>query len=527
MLTEDTPKQTSLAPLLPAALAVFCIAIVFHAPNKLDHDVSYFLAAAHLVNNGDRLYVDLIDVNTPAAVFISQLSDWIARLLHTPLDLTHKAVILAACAASLSLSFAVLSPVLRRPGWGRWCIVVGLSAAVLFATPAIGGREHLAMIGMMPWVLSIAMTGQTRISPALGITIGVAAGCAMLLKPYFVLYGLTIGLVDLVQVHGRLGKLSLGTWAAGIVSASLYLGLFLLVPTYLSEMVPFTVETFGRFSSDRLGAIASLFSSGKLLATLVLIFVLLRPAPGVRLFSLPVIVGAVFVSTAIVIYIAQGFSFDYQLLPVKISLAVCVVFMLAQRLSGNVSSFASLPGPKTAGALGLATLALVMSWPPDVLAPFPKRQAMLEEPLLAALTPPNKGDPILVVSTSVDPTSEFLTYLDVQWSAPMIPFVPVPALIMQNGRSGIDNPPPANVREYWTDWFRGKVAKRFAEKPPVRVAVEISDRPVFFKNSGFDVLAWLREEKAFDSAWQKARLEKAGEPIEWRGRLYQMYLPAS
>lgn len=523
--TDGAQERASLAPLLLAVLAVFGLAILYHAPNKLDHDVSYFLAAAHLVNNGDRLYVDLIDVNTPASVFISQLSDWIAYALHAPLDQTHKAVLLAVAGAAIALSFAALRPLLHQPGLGRWCIAIGLPAAMLFATPAIGGREHLAVIGLMPWVLSVAMAGRTTTNPALGITLGLAAGCAMLLKPHFVLFGVTIALVELVHVRGRIDRLSLATWTAGVVSIALYLGLLLFVPTYLSEMVPFTVETLGRYSSDRLQAVMSLVGSGKLIATLVLIYALVRPASGARLFSLPVVVGVVFILTAIVIYIVQGFSFAYQLLPVKIALALCAVFILAQRLSGDTAGFSSLPGLKTARVLAIVTFGLIMSWPPDVLTPYPKRQDMLEEPLLAALTPPKKGDPILVISTAVDPTSEFLTYLDVDWSAPMIGFVPIPALIVQNGRSGIDNPPPADVREHWTTWFRDKIAQRFAAKPPVRVAVEISARPVFFQNAGFDLLAWFREDQAFDSAWRKARLEKSGAPIAWEGHIYQMYAP--
>ncbi|RYG99358.1 MAG: hypothetical protein EON58_04255 [Alphaproteobacteria bacterium] len=234
-----------------------------------------------------------------------------------------------------------------------------------------------------------------------------------------------------------------------------------------------------------------------------------------------------FILTAITIYIVQGFSFAYQLLPVKIALAVCVVLILAQRLSGSSLGFSSLPGPRTARVLAAVTFGIIMSWPPEVFSSYPKRQDMLEEPLLAALTPPKKRDPILVISTTVDPASEFLTYLDVEWSAPMIGFVPLPALIVQNGRSGIDNPPPPEVRDYWTAWFRDKIAQRFSAKPPVRVAVEISAQPVFFQNAGFDMLVWLRENQTFDAAWKNAGLKKAGGPIEWQGRLYQMYASSS
>ncbi|RYG96082.1 MAG: hypothetical protein EON58_12825, partial [Alphaproteobacteria bacterium] len=236
MPIDGARDRTNLGGLLLAALAVFGLAIVYHAPNKLDHDVSYFLAAAHLVNNGDRLYVDLIDVNTPASVFISQLSDWIASALSAPLDQTHKAVVLVAIGAAIALSFVVLLPILRQPGLGRWCIAIGLPAAVLFATPAIGGREHLAAVGLMPWVLSVAMAGRMTTGRVLSIAIGATAGFAMLLKPHFALFGLTIALVELVRVRGRIDRLSLSTWTAGIVSVALYVGLLLFVPQYLSEM---------------------------------------------------------------------------------------------------------------------------------------------------------------------------------------------------------------------------------------------------------------------------------------------------
>ena len=130
--------------------------------------------------------------------------------MHAPLDQTHKFVLLAVALASIALCFVVLSSVLRQPGPGRWCIAIGLPTAVLFATPAIGSREHLAVMGLTPWVLSTALADRTKSHPALGVALGLAAGCAMLLKPYFAVFGLTVGLVDLARVRDRLDRLTLG-----------------------------------------------------------------------------------------------------------------------------------------------------------------------------------------------------------------------------------------------------------------------------------------------------------------------------
>ena len=103
----------------------------------------------------------------------------------------------------------------------------------------------------------------------------------------------------------------------------------------------------------------ALATAGGLIAGLVLIYVLARPARNIRFFTLPVVVAIVVTLTGIRIYLIQGFGFAYQLLPAKISLTLCVIFVFARRLSEGPAAFSSLPGHRTCV---LAAVTFGLTW---------------------------------------------------------------------------------------------------------------------------------------------------------------------
>lgn len=173
----------------------------------------------------------------------------------------------------------------------------------------------------------------------------------------------------------------------------------------------------------------------------------------------------------------------------------------------------------------LAGLWLVFTATDPYPNPYPSRADLLKQPLLAALRPPHAGDTISVISTSVDPINEYLTVMDATWSGPNLVSLPIAALIEQDGRYGIDHPLAPDARERMATWYRKKWAASLRANPPVRMAVETSEKQMFFDNGNFDILAWMREDPDFDAAWTAARLVKTGEPIAWDKRTYQIYAP--
>jgi hypothetical protein len=519
-----SPPATRVWPVALAGLAIWALAILVNAPLKLDHDESYFLASGRILNQGARLYTDWVDFNTTAPSGLGRYSAWLASVLHTPLDLTHKSTIFLLALVGLGVAFAVMLPALRKPGPARWVFAIGIPVVLLFATPEIGRREHLMSIGIMGWVGSIilAASGVRRPWP-IALAAGVVAGLVLYEKPHFALFGLALGVIDLVRARFRLDRLLISTWVAAAVSIALYLWLVLANPDFLGLMLPATVDLYGPLAAGWQWAAKLLVRDSALrgAALLLATFALWREAETRPPWTAFAVAGA-FVITAAALYVQQGLGFEYHRLPLDIAFNMICLGLLAWGLSdGRISAKRPfhLSGVAAAGVLLLGALSSQLSY----FSRFPHRDSVIQSPLLEAVRPPQAGDPILIITTDIRLAADVLTFLDVRWSGAFISHFPIPALIRQDGRDGLRHPLAEEKRERWTRWFRGKVAERFCAALPVRVAVETTERPVFFQNSGFDMLAWLREDPDFDACWVAARLSPVGEPFEAERHSYQAY----
>jgi hypothetical protein len=511
-------------PVAAAAFAVWVLAVLVNLPLKLDHDESYFLASGRILNQGSRLYADWMDFNTTAPSSVGRYSAWLASVLGTPLDITHKWTILLLALAGVGIAFAVLLPVLRKPGAARWVFGAGLPFVLLFATPEFGRREQMLCLGVAGWAASIALAayGVKRSSPV-ALLAGLAAGLALYEKPHFALFGLALGLVDLIRVKGRIDRLLISTWVAAAVSASLYLWLILANPDFLPVILPATVDLYGPLGIGwQDTAVLLLKGAGLPVATVVLAAIALSRQAESRPPWIVFALAAAFVAAAAIIYVQQGLGFEYHRLPLDVALSVICLGLLAWGLDdGRIS--VSRPfhlGGVAAAALLLAT---AMGSRIEYFTRYPHRETITQSALLEAMRPPQKGDPILVIATDLYPIADAVTHLDVRWSSDFMSFFPIATLIRQDGRDGLRKPLPEAKRQYWTRWFRDRVAQKFCAQPPIRVLVETSEHPTFFQNDGFDMLAWLREDLAFDKCWTAARLIPVGEPVVFQRYRYQPY----
>lgn len=511
-------------PVALAGLAVWLLAILANAPLKLDHDESYFLAAGRILNQGSQLYTDWVDFNTTAPSGLGRYSAWLASVLHTPLDYTHKSTIFILALLGLGVTFAVMLPVLRKPGPARWVLGVGIPAVLLFATPELGRREQMLCIGAMGWAASIVLAASgIRRSWPVAVAAGLVAGLALYEKPHFALFGLALGLIDLLRVRGRLDRLLISTWVTAAVSISLYLWLILANPDFLAVILPATVDLYGPLGVGWQATSQKLLTESGLRAAALFLaaFALSRQTESRPPWPALAVAGA-FVVTAAALYIQQGLGFEYHRLPLDIGFNLICLGLLVWGLNGGPISRSRL---FHLGGIAAAALMLVSAMGSQLtyMMRYPHRETITLGALLEAMRPPHLGDPILVITTDNHPVSEALILLDARWSSDFISHFPIPTLIRQDGRDGLLRPLPEEKRERWTRWFRGKMSDKFCAQPPVRVLVETSEYPTFFRNFGFDMLAWLREDPAFDACWAGARLSPVGAPIKFEHYTYQAY----
>lgn len=506
-----------------AGLAVFALAVLIHAPLKLDHDVSYFLASGRILNQGAQLYVDWVDFNTTAPSGLGRFSAWLAPILHTPLDITHKATLLSLILLGLGTAFAAALPVLRQPGPRRWVLAIGVPLVILFATPDVGRREHLMSVGILGWVISIllASSGARRPMPV-AILAGVVAGFAIYMKPHFIFIAVAIGLVDLLRAKGRPDRLLISTWIAAGVSIALYAWLILANPDFLRVIMPATVDLYTPLALGWRAAAAQLTNATlPLTALLAATYILLRSEadkPPATAFA----AATAFLISAAAIYIQQGHAFFYQRLPFDIGLNLAAVSLLAWGL-GNGHRGAGSPRRIVGIAVSGLVLAIAFSSQLGAILRYAHRDSISSLPLVAALQPADPNDSFLFITVDVPPAAEIMTFIDGRYAGAFVSHFPIATLMHQNGRDGLFKPLPKEKQDKWTPWFRAKVADRFCAELPKRVAVDVGENGHFFENKGFDLLAWLREDPAFEACWIASGLQPAGEPTLASGWTYQVY----
>src|SRR5205085_881883 len=88
---------------MAASLGVPCAWALAYLLPPLNADAAAILYFADRMLSGDRLYVDLIDVNPPLIFWLNLIPAWMARHAGTDLATTFAALVLALHAVSLAL----------------------------------------------------------------------------------------------------------------------------------------------------------------------------------------------------------------------------------------------------------------------------------------------------------------------------------------------------------------------------------------------------------------------------------------
>lgn len=157
-----------------AALAIAILMQCLWIP--VDADVSWLITLSERVLAGDRLYVDLLEANPPASVWMYLPQVWLAHALAVRPEpvLIGFAMLAALVSIHCTLALARRLPV---PPHAEW-FAAGL-AFVLLVLPGglFAQREHYALILALPALAALALLCDRRPLPVTtSVLTGVAAG---------------------------------------------------------------------------------------------------------------------------------------------------------------------------------------------------------------------------------------------------------------------------------------------------------------------------------------------------------------
>jgi len=208
----------------------------------IDADVSWLITVCERVLSGDRLYVDILEVNPPASVWLYLPLVWLAKIAGIKAEAAVAGAFVAGGIASViaTLRLTARFDGIERPGL--------LAAALAFATLVLpmalfAQREHAALLLALPSLAAVACIAEGKVlgRKVLAAT-GVAAGLVIVIKPYF------LPAMLLPSIWAAWKRRSLRPFAPAVAAAVAVVLLYaaavlLLAPAYF-HWIPIIARTY-------------------------------------------------------------------------------------------------------------------------------------------------------------------------------------------------------------------------------------------------------------------------------------------
>lgn len=228
-----------LAALVAAGLAIAIQALWI----PLDADVSWLITVSERMLSGDRLYVDILEVNPPASVWLYLPLVWLAHAIGTK----PEAVVAGAfVAGGLASTFATLKLAARldyasnRP----WLAAALPFIALVLPMALFAQREHAALLLAMPTLAAMGlMADGEALRKRTVFAVGVAAGLIVVIKPYF-LFAIAIPGVWAAWKRRSLSPFVPALAGGGIAIAAYAAAIILFANAYL-QWLPEIARTYG------------------------------------------------------------------------------------------------------------------------------------------------------------------------------------------------------------------------------------------------------------------------------------------
>src|SRR5579863_901431 len=184
---DDRETLSSLSWLMIVAL--FAAAMLLQQRLQLNLDVSWLLVAGERVLDGERLYVDIVEINPPMAVFAYLPAIAFARATGLDSAVVTDGLVLTLAAVSLLAAYRILRlsaklDHVRLSFLALWAVaVVAILPMNVFAQ-----REHIALLTFLPALAVYSLRSNRETPPIWAILVaGVGAAMTLAFKPYFAL----------------------------------------------------------------------------------------------------------------------------------------------------------------------------------------------------------------------------------------------------------------------------------------------------------------------------------------------------
>jgi len=238
----------------------------------LDADVSWLITVCERVLSGARLYVDLIEVNPPASVWLYLPLVWIAHATGVRPETGVAAGFVAGGVVSSLCTLKLASRLEDSPRPAFLAFAAGL-VTLVFPMALFAQREHAALLLALPALTALAVVAERKpLQFNVSIATGFASGLVIAIKPHF---ALAIVPAALWAAYRRRSLIPFLPAAIGAATAlALYAAAFLVWEKAYLELLPALSRTYLMYHDSWWNVVANplLFP-----AIVLLLALLLRP----------------------------------------------------------------------------------------------------------------------------------------------------------------------------------------------------------------------------------------------------------
>lgn len=467
---------------------------------SLNGDAAWLMTATDRLLSGETMSAAYYEVNPPLSILYHIPPALLGKLLPIP----DHYIIFLYFTGLIALSTLAINAILKR--WDfirdeqRFVILAAyLAANTVFTTIALGERDHIVLLGLMPFLLvQLSMTwGYTLPRKLLWacITFGVLA---VLIKPHFGLLP-TLLLVHRMKVQKRFFSIikdrDFLTLAVGTLTYIAFVWLFFR--DFITVILPDALDLYIS-NKDYQSALPELLMHTYLFLTFLGIEVFFTPLKDrSKKFLILLYAAALF---GLVPYAVQMKGFYYQLIPAMAFFFCAFALSLQSYAKTYLSTFKYL-GP----ALVIIIFALAYTNRPLLLT-YPKHNDYKNLPLSKQIAQCDAPCPYFIFHSSIEivhPTA----FYDDQHNASRFPtfwFLPELAKAQYSLANGL----PANLTQEqiydYRDKYGGMVAEDLEHYNPKMLL--IGQYRLTPDESDFDFPAFFEINDAFRQAW--AQYEK-------------------
>ena len=489
-------------------------------PDAFHHDIGWILYSAGEMQSGATLYRDLIDENPPLVFWLSVPPVALARALGLPPILVFNAAVFLAIAFILELCRRLQSGVgwvigsgveegegsnaARRLEGDRFALVLCSALALVLVLQAgadFGQREHLFVILVLPYLFAAARFLDGRpLGPGLGLAVGAIAGMGIALKPYFAALPIAVELsLLLLRRRGESWRRA-EPWAIAGIHIAYAASVLLFAPGYL-DVVALAWPVYNAYNV----APEFLNVATVSVATAALAMSALRSTRFNRSLR-PVWLAACGAGLAIGYFQRKGW--DYHFLPAVVFAAALLGSVVLGSLAkvrmdrGGWGRRAFVFAP---GLFGLVA-AVALAWTLHQSFGPGRERPTLTRALTALVADRAAGQPILVLSSSVNPSFPVVNLSGARWAQRFCCMWVLPAVYSRAEKAVKPFPYHAYGEMGALERFaHDALVADMAAAKPVLVIVDKGRSKFGFGRTAFDYLEYFHRDPHFARMFREYR----------------------